>query len=69
MTSQEGFGLGKVRSWPFGALGLVVIAIALLAAPAQVEGPVLVPISPGHALAVLDFVALIPLLVGLAWQY
>ncbi len=69
MTSQEGFGLGKVRSWPFGALGLVVIAIALLAAPAQVEGPVLVPISPGHALAVLDSVALIPLLAGLAWLY
>ena len=69
MTSQEGFGLGKVRSWPFRALGLVVIAIALLAAPAQVEGPVLVPISPGHALAVLDSVALIPLLAGLAWLY
>ncbi len=48
---------------------MVAIAIALLAAPAQLEGPVLVPISPGHALSVLDSVALIPLLTGLAWLY
>jgi hypothetical protein len=48
---------------------LVVFTIALLAAPAWVEGPMLVPISPGHALAVLDLVALIPLLVGLTWLY
>ena len=63
--TREGFGLGKVRSWPFGAGSLVVIAIALLAAAVRVEGPVLVPINPGHALAVLDSVALIPLLMGL----
>ncbi len=69
MTQEGGLGLGTMRSWPFGARGLVVIAIALLAAPARVEGPVLVPISPGHALAVLDSVALIPLLAGLAWLY
>ncbi len=68
--TQEGFGLRKMySSWPFGAVGLVAIAIALLAAPAQVEGPVLVPISPGHALAVLDSVALVPLLVGAGWLY
>ena len=48
---------------------MVVIAIALLAAPARVEGPVLVPISPGHALSALDSVALVPLLAGLAWLY
>ena len=69
MTREGGVGLGKSSCWPFGAGGLVVIAIALLAAPARVEGPVLVPISPGHALAVLDSVALIPLLAGLAWLY
>jgi hypothetical protein len=62
--------LSKIRSsWPLGGVGLVAIAIALLAAPAQLEGPVLVPISPGHALSVLDSVALIPLLTGLAWLY
>ena len=55
--------------WPLGGVGLVAIAIALLAAPARVEGPVLVPISPGHALSVLDSVALIPLLAGLGWLY
>jgi hypothetical protein len=69
VTREGGFGLGKMRSWPFGAGGLVVFTIALLAAPAWVEGPMLVPISPGHALAVLDLVALIPLLVGLTWLY
>ena len=68
--TQEGFRSGKMRtSWPIGAVGLVVIAIALLAAPARVEGPVLIPISPGHALAVLDSIALVPLLTGLAWLY
>ena len=45
------------------------IAIAVLAAPRRVEGPVRIPISPGHALAVLDAVALGPLLVGSAWLY
>ncbi len=58
-----------MTAWPFAGLGLVAVAVALLAAPAQFEGPVLVPISPGHALSVLDSVALIPLLTGLAWLY
>ncbi len=62
--------MSKMRtSWPLGGVGLVAIALALLAAPARLEGPVLVPISPGHALSVLDSVALIPLLTGLAWLY
>ena len=61
--------MSKIRSWPFGGVGLVTFAIALLATPAEFEGPILVPISPGHALSVLDTVALIPLLTGLAWLY
>ena len=62
--------LNKIRSsWPLGSVSLVTIAIALLAAPAQFEGRVLVPISPGHALSVLDSVALVPLLTSLAWLY
>lgn len=70
ILTQEVFGMIKIRSsWPFGGVGLVVVAIALLAAPEQIEGPVLVPISPGHALSVLDSVALIPLLTGLVWLY
>jgi hypothetical protein len=61
--------LRQATSWPFGGVGLVAIAIALLAAPAHFEGPMLVPISPGHALSVLDSVALVPVLTGLAWLY
>jgi len=34
------------------------------AAPAAWEGPVLLPISPGHALSLLDTLALAPLLLG-----
>ncbi len=60
--------MGKIPySWPFGGLGLVAIAVALLAAPARVEGPVLLPISPGHALSALDSFAVVPLLIGTGW--
>ena len=69
MKRSEGLLIRAVTSWPLGGMGLVVIAIALLAAPAQIEGPVLVSISPGHALSVLDSIALIPLHVGLVWLY
>ena len=48
----------------FTGLILLVLAIVLLSLPDQIEGPVLIPISPGHALSVLDAVALIPLLCG-----
>ena len=70
ILTREVSRLSKIRSsWPLGGVGLVAIAIALLAAPGQLEGPVLVPISPGHALSVLDSVALIPLVAGLARLY
>ena len=60
--------MSKIRSsWPFGGVGLVAIAIALLAAPARVEGPVLLPISPGHALSALDSLAVVALLMGTGW--
>jgi hypothetical protein len=57
------------RTWP--TLGLVAVAfgVILLAAPAGIEGPVLLPISPGHALSVLDAVAVIPLVAGCASLY
>jgi hypothetical protein len=54
-----------VRSrWPLGALLMVGLGIVLLAAPDAIEGPVLLPISPGHALSRLDTIALLPLLAG-----
>ena len=59
----------KVLSWPVGRLSLVGLAILLFAAPMRFEGSVLVPISPGHALSVLDSIALIPLLAGVFWLY
>jgi hypothetical protein len=60
--------LSKIRSsWPLGGVGLVAIAIALLAAPARIEGPVLLPISPGHAISALDSFAVVPLLIGTGW--
>ncbi len=59
----------KVLSWPVGSLSLVGLAILLFAAPMRFEGSVLVPISPGHALSVLDSIALIPLLTGVFWLY
>jgi hypothetical protein len=42
----------------------VAAGIGLLAAPASVEGPVILPISPGHALSVLDAIGVLPLLAG-----
>lgn len=47
----------------------MVIALVLLAAPAAWEGPVLLPISPGHALSLLDTLALAPLLLGTGVLY
>jgi hypothetical protein len=46
------------------ALLMVALGVMLLAAPDAVEGPVLLPISPGHALSRLDAIALVPLLAG-----
>ena len=52
--------------WLQGCATLFALAFALFAVPARFEGPVLVPISPGHGLALIDVVALVPLLGGLA---
>lgn len=45
------------------------VGLAILAAPASIEGPVILPISPGHALSVLDAIAMLPLLVGSFFLY
>ena len=43
---------------------LFALAFILFVVPAGLEGPVLVPISPGHGLSLVDVVALVPLLAG-----
>lgn len=50
--------------WPAAPLGAVIVGVGLLAAPARFEGPVLLPVSPGHAISVLDAIGLVPLLAG-----
>jgi hypothetical protein len=52
--------------WLYGCGILFALAFVLFAVPARFEGPVLVPISQGHGLALVDVVALVPLLGGLA---
>jgi hypothetical protein len=59
----------KLLGWPTASLILVGFAILLFAAPIRFEGSVLVPISPGHGLSLLDSIALIPLLTGVFWLY
>jgi len=59
----------RLLTWPFGALLLVALALIIFAAPATIEGPMLLFISPGHALSVLDSIALVPLLAGTAWLH
>ena len=50
--------------WLLGCGLLFAAALALFVVPAGLEGPVLVPISPGHGLSLLDSMALVPLLGG-----
>jgi hypothetical protein len=50
--------------WLFSCGILLVLAVMLLAIPASVEGPALVPISPGHGLSSVDTLALVPLLAA-----
>ncbi len=50
-------------------MSFVIVGAGILAAPALWEGPVLLPISPGHAFSVLDTIALAPLLLGTGWLY
>jgi hypothetical protein len=50
--------------WLLGCGSLFALALLLFLVPAGLEGPVLVPISPGHGLSLVDLVALAPLLAG-----
>ena len=52
--------------WLLGCGILFALALTLFVVPATLEGPVLVPISQGHGLSLVDVVALVPLLAGTA---
>ena len=43
--------------------------LAILALPAELEGPALLPISPGHALSLVDAVGVVPLAAGSTWLH
>jgi hypothetical protein len=51
---------------PILLVSLPVTALVLFAVPSRFEGPVLIPISPGHGLSLVDLAALVPLIAGLA---
>ena len=55
--------------WPVPPLALIALGVIVLAAPARLEGPVLLPISPGHAISRLDAIGLVPLLAGTLGLY
>jgi hypothetical protein len=52
--------------WLLGCGILFALALLLFVVPAALEGPVLVPISPGHGLSLVDVVALAPLMAATA---
>jgi hypothetical protein len=56
----------QATRWLLGCGALFALALLLFVVPATLEGPVLVPISPGHGLSLVDVVALAPLLAGTA---
>src|SRR5262245_112731 len=58
-----------IVGWLRWALALLVASLTLFALPSGIEGPVLVRISSDHAIAVLDAVAIVPLLVASALLY
>ena len=55
--------------WPAGPAIAIVAGIAILALPADFEGPTLLPISPGHALSLVDAAGVVPLAAGSTWLH
>jgi hypothetical protein len=50
--------------WLLGCGILFALALILFVLPASAEGPVLVTVSEGHGLSLVDVAALVPLLAG-----
>jgi hypothetical protein len=60
--------MARSRWLPLG-LVLIAVGLAILAIPAGYEGPVLVPISEGHAIAAVDAIGIVPLVCGTTLLY
>ena len=60
---------GRREWWPAGPAVAIAAGIAILALPADFEGPTLLPISPGHALSLLDAAGVVPLAAGSMWLH
>jgi hypothetical protein len=70
MSNQTSAQLKRPKPfWVWGGLVVVALGIVILAAPSQWEGPVLLPISPGHGLSVLDMFGVAPLILGTGRLY
>jgi hypothetical protein len=55
--------------WPGGPTVAIAASIAVLALPAPLEGPALLPISPGHALSLVHAVGVLTLTAGAMWLH
>jgi hypothetical protein len=55
--------------WPAGPVLAIATGIAILALPAGLEGPTLLPISPGHGLSLVDALGVVPLVAGSTWLH
>jgi hypothetical protein len=51
------------------AFALIAAALAIFAVPTAWEGPVLISVSDGHAIAVADAIAIVPLVCGTTLLY
>ncbi len=66
---EPGVMAGRREWWPAGPAVGIAAGIAILALPADVEGPALLPISPGHAVSLVDAIGVLPLVAGSTWLH
>jgi hypothetical protein len=59
----------QLERWLLWAVGLLGVSFVLFALPSEVEGPVLLPISADHAIATVDAIAIVPLVIASGLLY
>lgn len=57
----------QILRWPRGPVYLLLVAILLILIPVRWEGPVFYKINEQHELSVANALAMIPLLISVAW--